>query len=56
MTEKDDKTDCEANNRITNDEKVEVNEAVNKKLSAMSKEAKTKKKRKLQKPPETKAH
>ena len=35
---------------ITNNEKVEVNEAVNKKLSEMSKEAKTRKKRKLQKP------
>ena len=37
--------------RITNDEKVEVNENVNKKLTAMSKEAKTRKKKKLQKPP-----
>ena len=37
--------------KITNDEKVEVNETVNKKLSTMSKEAKTRKKRKLQKPP-----
>ena len=35
---------------ITNNEKVEVNEAVNKKLTEMSKEAKTRKKRKLQKP------
>ena len=60
MTEKDDKggkeTPCETKQsetveRITNDEKVEVNESVNKKLSAMSKEAKTRKKRKLQKPP-----
>ena len=35
---------------ITNNEKVEVNETVNKKLTEMSKEAKTRKKRKLQKP------
>ena len=38
---------------ITNDEKVEVNQTVNKKLAEMSKEAKTRKtKRKLQKPPQ----
>ena len=37
---------------ITNDEKPEVNTTVNKKLTEMSKEAKTRtKKRKLQKPP-----
>ena len=37
--------------RITNDEKVEVNQVVNKKLTAMSKETKARKKKKLQKPP-----
>ena len=38
---------------ITNNEKVEVNGTVNKKLSEMSKEAKTRKKKRLQKPKET---
>ena len=60
MSDKDDKADvetankakpCETVERITNDEKVEVNETVNKKLTAMSKEAKSRKKKKLQKPP-----
>ena len=37
--------------RITNDEKVQVNEVVNKKLTAMSKETKARKKKKLEKPP-----
>ena len=49
----DDKPDCKPEPvvKITNDEKVEVNEAVNKKLTEMSKETKTKKvKRKLKKP------
>ena len=42
----------EPTSNITNDEKVEVNQTVNKKLSEMSKEAKTRKtKRKLEKPP-----
>ena len=54
MSEKpDDKPDTEKPEpvvKITNDEKVEVNEVVNKKLTEMSKEAKTRKKRKLQKP------
>ena len=54
MSEKpDDKSDCNSEPvvKITNDEKVEVNEAVNKKLTEMSKETKTRKtKRKLQKP------
>ena len=59
MTDKDDKgvsetpKPCEPE-RITNDEKVEVNEVVNKKLMTMSKEAKARKKRKLQKPPKDK--
>ena len=54
MTDKDTneakKPECDPP-RITNDEKVEVNEVVNKKLTAMSKETKARKKRKLQKPP-----
>ena len=60
MTDKDDKAGnetakpCEPVQRITNDEKVEVNETVNKKLTAMSKEAKARKKKKLQKPPKDK--
>ena len=37
--------------RITNDEKPQVNEVVNKKLAAMSKETKARKKKKLEKPP-----
>ena len=37
--------------RITNDEKPQVNEVVNKKLKAMSKETKARKKKKLEKPP-----
>ena len=37
--------------RITNDEKPQVNEIVNKKLAAMSKETKARKKKKLEKPP-----
>ena len=44
-------SDNETASKITNDEKVEVNETVNRKLSTMSKEAKARKKRKLQKPP-----
>ena len=36
-SEKDEKTPCEVVERITNGKKVEVNESVNKKLSAMSK-------------------
>ena len=54
MTEKDDKAEvkpCEPVERITNDEKVEVNQVVNKKLTAMSKETKARKKKKLEKPP-----
>ena len=54
MTDKDSKTEvkpCEPVERITNDEKVEVNQVVNKKLSAMSKETKARKKKKLEKPP-----
>ena len=56
MSDKDDKggnetpKPCEAVERIINDEKVEVNQVVNKKLMAMSKETKARKK-KLQKPP-----
>ena len=56
MSDKDNKSGnetakpCEPVERITNDEKVEVNETVNKKLTAMSKEAKNRKKKKLQKP------
>ena len=56
MTDKDDKAGtetakpCGPVEKITNDEKVEVNEVVNKKLTAMSKEAKSRKKKKLQKP------
>ena len=37
--------------RITNDEKPQVNEVVNKKLAAMSKETKARRKKKLEKPP-----
>ena len=62
MTDKDDKggnetpnevrpKPCDPVERITNDEKVEVNQVVNKKLTAMSKETKARKKKKLQKPP-----
>ena len=54
MTDKDSKAEvkpCEAVERITNDEKVEVNQVVNKKLTAMSKETKARKKKKLEKPP-----
>ena len=51
MSEKLDAEKPEPVVRITNDEKVEVNEAVNKKLTEMSKETKTRKtKRKLKKP------
>ena len=58
MSEKvtDDKPDCKPEEvvKITNDEKVYVNEAVNKKLTEMSKETKTRKtKRKLKKPEDT---
>ena len=42
---------CEPMPKITNDEKVEENETVNKKLTAMSKETKARKKKKLEKPP-----
>ena len=49
MTDKEDKG--ETIPKITNDEKPEVNTVINKKLTEMSKEAKTRtKKRKLQKP------
>ena len=52
MTEKQkDETTKPCEPRITNDEKVEVNEVVNKKLTAMSKETKARKKKKLEKPP-----
>ena len=57
MTDKDSKAvtetakPCGPVERITNDEKVEVNQVVNKKLTAMSKETKVRKKKKLQKPP-----
>ena len=57
MSDKDGKAEnepakpCEPVERITNDEKVEVNQVVNKKLTTMSKETKARKKKKLQKPP-----
>ena len=57
MSDKDSKAEtetakpCEPVERITNDEKVEVNQVVNKKLTTMSKETKARKKKKLQKPP-----
>ena len=60
MTEKSERSETTSNKaetpssetpRITNDEKVEVNEVVNKKLTAMSKETKARKKKKLEKPP-----
>ena len=53
MSDKPEDSKQEPVANITNDNKVEVNETVNKKLTEMSKEAKTRKtKRKLKKPPE----